>query len=130
MTLFDSNLPGLIGAVLTGIGGIVVGFVQWKKNQTDARLGVETSKRLGERQLYDQYEDFLELVQKHHIRPMQEQIAELRGDVAELRQEIKNERARYRAAVQHIREWQVWSDRYAPSVEPKPIPPERIKDDL
>lgn len=128
MAVFDS--PAHVAAILTGIGGIIAGIVQWRKNRTDEKLGVRSAQREDDSAWDARYQEILDEVREHLVDPLKAEVQALRDEVARLRSDLGAERASYRAALSHIRDWRVWSNQHVPESVDRPDPPDRIRNDI
>lgn len=128
MAILDS--PAHLAAILAGLGGIITGIVQWRKNKTDERLGVRSARREDDQAWDARYQAILDEVREHLVDPLKAEVAALRDEVAGLRTDLHEERARYRSALGHIRDWRLWGDLHVALTVDRPVPPERIREDI
>lgn len=114
----DGPLATIIVAII-GVAGTVIGSVLTEKNQKKkAELEVRGPE----------WESFTKSIREwtnEQLQARDKSIAEMRGEIAELRDKLEVWKSRYFIAVNHIRRWRL---KHPESVSEMPIPDELEND--
>ncbi len=128
----DPSMPWLgpliaIASLLLGGGGIAA-FLRLRH---DKRLGVAQQETVEDDALSNRWKAIIETQTKVLLEPMQEQIGELKTEVAGLKSEVAESRRKYWGAIGYIRTLNNWIARHLPeSIEQVPPPPAVLAEDI
>ncbi|QDH93096.1 hypothetical protein QDA02_gp69 [Microbacterium phage Margaery] len=128
----DASMPWLtpliaLGTLLLGSGGVVA----WRRLTHDKRIGVAQQETAEDDALSNRWKSIIETQTKVLLEPMQEQIGELKNEVAGLKTEVAESRRKYWGAIGYIRSLQTWITRHLPdSIEQVPPPPAILAEDI
>lgn len=128
----DPSMPWLtpliaLGTLLLGSGGVVA----WRRLTHDKRIGVAQQETAEDDALSNRWKSIIETQTKVLLEPMQEQIGELKSEVAGLKTEVAESRRKYWGAIGYIRSLQTWITRHLPdSIEQVPPPPAILAEDI
>ena len=114
----DGPLATIIVAVI-GVAGTVIGSVLTEKNQ---KKKAELEARGPE---WESFTNSIREWTNEQLKERDKSIAEMRGEIAELRDKLEVWKSRYFIAVNHIRKWRL---RHPESVADMPIPDELEND--
>lgn len=116
--------------ILFGGGGIAA----WIKQRSDAKQGVRQENRGDTDSLNARAVAMLETQFNYLVKPLQDKVNGLEGDVIRLNEEVKAHAALYKIAVKHIKVLYNWIARHMPAdiqeVAEVPAPPIELANDI
>ena len=110
-----------IAVLATAAATIIAAVTGWLQKRNDEKRGVRADDREDLTSQQDRYERYIERVEGR--------LNDLESDVETLRTDLREERRRYRVAIEYLRVLIRWIDSYLPS-ETRPAAPDILTDDL
>lgn len=110
-----------IAVLATAAATIIAAVTGWLQKRTDEKRGVRADDREDLTSQQDRYERYIERVEGR--------LNDLESDIETLRTDLREERRRYRVAIEYLRVLIRWIDSYLPS-ETRPAAPDILTDDL
>ena len=112
-----------IAVLATASATIIAAVTGWLQKRNDEKRGVRADDREDLTSQQDRYERYIERVESR--------LNDLELDVETLRADLREERRRYRVAVNHVRDLTRWIAQHMPRGTPAPPePPALIVDDI
>lgn len=120
-------LIGTVIAALFGSGGLVA-FLNWRHQRN---TGVRQEDRADDDALSKRAQDLLESQFKMLVQPLQGEVARLRHDLDDVKEQLESQRTRYWRLVAFVRSLRSWAVANAkPDHDPHPEPPPDLAEDL
>ena len=104
---------GIAGAILTGLfgGGGIVGIFNWRLAK---RRGVREDDREDDNAVASQMKIIIDAQFESLVKPLQEEVARLRAEVAEVKTAVEHQRGRYWKVVGYARTLLYWIEKTFP----------------
>lgn len=130
----ESGIPWLgplitVVTLLFGAGGVVA----WRRLTHDKKIGVAQQEVAEDDALAKRWQAIIETQTKVLLEPMKAELAEVKGEVKEMRLELESSRRKYWSAVSYIRILLTWIARHMPdNIEATsiPTPPPNVTEDI
>lgn len=113
------GLIGAIGLLLFGGGGVVA----WFRLRSDNKKGVRQDNRADSDSLNAQAVALVETQFNYLVKPLKDELEEVRATVETLKKEIKTTKDKYALAIAHIVLLYTWIKQHLPDGEKVPPPP-------
>jgi len=118
-----------IATLLLGGGGIAAYY----KVRVDKQLGVAQQESVEDDALSSRWRSIIETQTKVLLEPMKVELAEVKAEVKELRQENEATKRKYWSAISYIRNLLMWIGRHLPDdleITQVPPPPVSLAEDI